>query len=48
MRAKHIRAYQVNVGEILEVLEFIPDSDRELIKDKLKEIESERDVNKNV
>ena len=42
MRDKHVKACRVNVGEILEVLEFIPDSDRELIKDKIKEIEQER------
>ena len=48
MRAKDLRNYVLSVGEIIEVLDCIPDSDRELIKDKLKEIESERDVNRNV
>ena len=48
MRAKHLRSYEIIVGEIIEVLDCIPDEDRELIKDKIKEIESERDVNKNV
>ena len=48
MRAKDLRSYKISVGEIIGVLDCIPDEDRELIKDKIKEIESERNVSKNV